>query len=291
MGFVIVHNPEAGGAVQGVVERAARRLPDADLVPLWPEADLAGAVPEAAREGHIVIAAGGDGTVNAVVQHLAGRGTLGILPAGTFNHFARDLGLRDEEAALAALEGGRAVQVDLGCASGRYFVNGVGMGVYPDTVREREEAAGEGRLGPWPAIVAASLRALRGARPLVGTVEADGDARGVAAWILFVGNNRYEAGPAGMRGRPRLDEGVLDLWLVLAGSRALGRLRVARKLLTHREWRAGRVVNRSAARVAVRLRSAPRLVARDGEVEGPVAGMEAEIAPRALRVLIPPEDG
>lgn len=289
MSYVIVYNPQAGDAADGLVERARARLADADLLPLRPDTDLTAAVAEAVGGGRTVVAAGGDGTVNVVVQHLAGRGTLGVLPAGTFNHFARDLGLRDEEAALAALEGGREAEVDLGRADGRYFVNGVGMGLYPDSVREREEGEGEGRLGPWPAILAASFRALRGARPLVGTIEADGHARALAAWILFVGNNRYEAGPAGMRGRHRLDEGVLDLSLVLAGRRALSRVRVARKLLVHEEWGTGRMVHRVADRVAVRLRAGARLLARDGELEGPTEALEAEIVPGALRVLVPEE--
>jgi diacylglycerol kinase family enzyme len=285
--YVIVFNPEAGGPADGLVERAASRLADVDLLPLHPGTDLGPLIGEAAAEDRTVVAAGGDGTINTVVQHLAGRGTLGVLPGGTFNHFARDLGLRDEEAALAALEGGTAAEVDLGRADGRFFVNGLGMGLYPDSVREREESEGEERLGPWPAILAASYRALRGADPLVGRIEADGDARALAAWILFVGNNRYEAGPAGMRGRERLDEGVLDLSLVLAGPRSLSRIRVARKLLMHKEWRTGRVVHRVAERVAVRLEAGARLVARDGELEGPTEALEAEIVPKALRVLVP----
>lgn len=287
MGYLIVHNPESGSAARDLIERARERLHDTDVLALGPGTDLAAAVAGAVDRDHAVVAAGGDGTVNAVAQHLVGRGTMGILPAGTLNHFARDLGLKDEDAALEVLEKGAVREVDLGRAGDRYFINHVGMGLYPEMVRERQEIDE----GPWrwPATMKASLRSLRRARPLVGEIDADGDARSMAAWILFVGNNRYEATPAGMRGRLRLDEGVLHVWLVLAGRRALSRIRVARKLLTHREWRAGQTVHRDALRIEVRLRDRPRLISRDGELEGPSTTLEAEIVPRALRVLAPPD--
>src|SRR6266496_3487397 len=78
-----------------------------------------------------LVAAGGDGTVNAVVQHLVARGTLAVLPGGTLNHFARDLGVRNPERALEALERGEPRPVDLGRVDGKVFVNGVGLGLYP----------------------------------------------------------------------------------------------------------------------------------------------------------------
>jgi diacylglycerol kinase family enzyme len=180
VGFLIVTNPEAGSLAAGeLIARARKRLPDAQMLELVPGVDLEDAVGRALSEGRVVVAAGGDGTVNSVVQHVAGRGTLGVLPVGTLNHFARDLGLRRPEDALEALQRGEVRSIDLGMANGAFFVNNVGLGLYPEGVRER--ARSEDRWGKVAASVGAASRLLRTAHPLVGTIQADGDRRGLFA--------------------------------------------------------------------------------------------------------------
>src|SRR5690242_13341436 len=95
---------------------------------------------EAVRGGPpIVVAAGGDGTVNALASLLRGKPTaLGILPLGTLNHFARDLGIPLElKDAAAVIAGGRTIDVDVGEVNGRTFVNNASLGLYPAIVQER----------------------------------------------------------------------------------------------------------------------------------------------------------
>ncbi len=131
-GYLLVRNPQSGSqADEELAAEARRRLPDVDSFDLEPRADLAGAIDRALLEDRVVVAAGGDGTVNAVAQHLVARGTLGILPGGTLNHFARDLGVRDPARALQALERGQPRAVDLGRVDGRVFVNSASLGLYP----------------------------------------------------------------------------------------------------------------------------------------------------------------
>ncbi|HEX6208539.1 MAG TPA: diacylglycerol kinase family protein [Actinomycetota bacterium] len=280
MSFLIVSNPEAGSAEEGMADRALHLLPDAEAFHLEPDADLGRAVDEAVRDDRVVVAAGGDGTVSACVQHLVGRGTLGVLPAGTRNHLARDLDLNDEEAALAALKERRTSRVDLGRLDDRHFINNVALGLYPQLVEKRERD--EERIGRWPAMLRAASRVLREGEPVVGTIAADGDARKVGAWMVFVGNNRFLTTPGRIGRRERLDEGVLDLRLLLVGTRA----RLAYSVVRGRTWGPRRVVRREARRVELRLLQEGAL-AVDGEVEEPVRRAEIEIVPRALTLVVP----
>lgn len=277
MSFLIVSNPHAGPEEGELAHRALGALPDAAPFSLEPDADLRAAVDEAVRDDRVVVAAGGDGTVSAVAQHLVGRGTLGVLPAGTRNHFARDLRVADEEAAIVALKKGETAAIDVGRLGDRHFVNNVALGLYPELVEERERD--EERIGRWPAMIRAAVRVLRESEPVVGTIEADGDARELGAWMVFVGNNRFGIRPGR---RERLDEGVLDVRLLLVGPRA----RLAYRVLRGRAWGSRRIVRRDAQRVAVRL-GRRRPLAVDGEVEDPVQETEIEIVPGALRVVVP----
>lgn len=280
MSFLIVSNPEAGSAEDGLAHRAADVLPEAERFHLGPEADLGAAVDEAVRDDRVVVAAGGDGTVSAVAQHLVGRGTLAVLPTGTRNHFARDLGVADEETAIAALKDRRTEEIDVGRIGDRHFINNVAVGLYPQLVEERERD--EEHIGRWPAMLRAAARVLREGEPVVGTISADGDARRLGAWIAFVGNNRFMTTPGRLGRRERLDEGVLDVRLLLVGTRT----RLAYSVLRGRTWGARRIVRHEARRVDLRFVE-PRAIAVDGEVGDPVREVELEIVPRALRVVVP----
>lgn len=276
MSYLIVSNRSAGSTAAGIVERALRALPDADRVGL--DGDLGAAIRAAVAEDRVVVAGGGDGTVNAVIQHLGG-GTLGVLPGGTLNHFARDLGVGDEQAAIEALRARSTRRVDVGVAGDRRFVNTVSLGVYPEFVRERERH--EGRVGRWLASLRASGRALRAADPLTGDIAADGDRRRLAAWLVFVGNNRFDATPVSAGDRARLDGGVLDVRVLQAGPRSRLALSVAEG-----RARGRRHVRTDARRVDLRL-DRPHRVAVDGEVLEPVEELTVNIEPAGLRVVAP----
>jgi diacylglycerol kinase family enzyme len=252
---------------------------------------LPGAVDEAVAEGRVVVAAGGDGTVNAVAQLVVGKGTLGVLPAGTLNHFARDLGVDDTDAAFDALAAGRTRTIDVGKLNGRrFFLNNVGIGLYPEMVYRRDRVGQ--RAGKWLAAAGAAVRLLRESRPVTGTIIADDDPRILFAWMVFVGNNRFGTAPGHIGQRERIDEGILDVGLFLAGPRGARRSSVAWRVLRSRPWETStRVIRRQARRVEVRLAGEPQRMSWDGEAGDRVRGMEAEIVPRALRVVVAPEEG
>lgn len=287
--FLLVANPRSGeGKRSELARRARERLRDVEMLWLEPGVELGPAIQRAGREGRAVVAAGGDGTVNAVAQHVAGTETaLGVLPTGTLNHFARDLGVRDMDDAIEALAGGRVAEVDAGRADHRYFLNNAGMGLYPELVYERERH--EHRVGKWRAAIGAARRTLSGAEPTVGTIAADGDRKALLAWAVFVGNNRFGTQTGRIGTRERLDEGVLDLRLLTVGQRRASRTRFAWRVLRSRQWRGRRLVRREARRVEVRVVGEPRLVSWDGESGEPMSEIAFEIVPGAIRAIVPAE--
>jgi diacylglycerol kinase family enzyme len=289
MRCLLVLNPAAGSEeADAIAEHADRELGDVREVRLGDDGvDLEREISRGLEEGRVVLAAGGDGTVNAVVQHLVGtEATLGVIPAGTLNHFARDLGVERIDDAFAAILAGHTAAVDAGRAGNRYFVNNTTLGLYPEVVRERERY--EHRLGKWMALVRAALRVLRLAKPLEGTVTADGAPRALFAWILFVGNNRVAFAPGRIGRRPRLDEGVLDVRVMTAGRRAaLSRVSAAWTVFAAHFWRQQRVVRTYARTLDVDLLGDRRPLAFDGETGDPVASLRVEVLPGALRVIRP----
>jgi len=173
------------------------------------------AAASAARTGtEAVVAAGGDGTVNAVASALAGSDTpLGVLPLGTFNHFAKDLGIPlDAEAAVQTIARSHTKRVDVGGVNDRIFVNNCSLGVYPDVVMERESLRQQGHR-KWTAFAIATARVLRHYRGLIVTITAGGRTIGVPTPFLFVGNNEYQVEGLRLGKRTRLDRGRLFAYL------------------------------------------------------------------------------
>jgi diacylglycerol kinase family enzyme len=286
--YHLILNPTAGGdEARDLAGRLRTRLGDLTLTTLEDDVDLGSEVDLALSEERVVVAAGGDGTINSVCQHLVGRGTLGALPGGTLNHFCRDLGVRDLDTAIETLEHGHPVEIDVGKAGDRFFLNNTGMGLYPEVVHERERH--EHRFGKWRAAAQASLQVMRSADPLIGRIVADGDERALLAWVLFVGNNRFGTRPGRIGARDRLDQGVLDVRLLTLGTRKARRTRLAWRVLRGQPWSPRRIVRTEARSVDVNLETGPRLVSWDGESGEEFTSLHVEIHPRALKVLAPPD--
>lgn len=288
MRYHLILNPSAGkDDDRDLVEQLRTRLGDLTMTTLDDDVDLASEVDRALSEDRVVVAAGGDGTINSVSQHLVGRGTLGVLPGGTLNHFCRDLGVRDVDVAIDTLEAGRAKEIDVGKAGDRYFLNNAGMGLYPEVIYERERH--EHRFGKWRAAATASIRVMRSADPLIGRISADGDERALLAWVLFVGNNLFGTRPGRIGTRERLDQGVLDVRLLTLGTRKARRTRMAWRVLRGRPWSPRRIVRTEARELNVTLEAGPKLLSWDGESGEEVSSLHVEACPRALRVLTPPD--
>ncbi|MQY28930.1 bifunctional phosphatase PAP2/diacylglycerol kinase family protein [Nocardia aurantia] len=211
-GVVVLINDGAGTTNPQLSEVIRAELPDAEVLVL-PGDEMEEALRRAAGSARVVAVAGGDGTVNAAARHLAGTDVpLLVLPAGTLNHFAHELGVHTVDDALSALRAGHAVRVDVGRVDGRVFLNTCAFGLYTDLVAFR--GRWEGRIGKWPAMLAGMFHVLRRGQPQ--SVLIDGVPRLV--WMIFLGNGRYH--PAGFAPayRSRLDDGLLDVRIVEAGT-------------------------------------------------------------------------
>lgn len=208
------------------------------------QATVDGAVRSAGSQG-VVVAVGGDGTINAVASALRGSGnTLGVVPRGTFNYFARVHGIAlDEASAIGQLLDGQAHPVQVGRVNERLFLVNASLGLYPDLLQDRE--AFKHRFGRtrFVALGAGLLSLLHVHRQLSLWVDADGQAaRPMRASTLFVGNNRLQLERIGLPEAAQTGHSLLTalvlrsfrpgelLWMALRG--ALGRLGQAADL-TH----------------------------------------------------------
>ena len=222
--------------------------------------------------------AGGDGTVSAAAAVARETGLpLLVIPAGTFNHFAADLGVESARDALAALRDGEAVQVDLGLVGDRPFVNTSSTGVYVDLVNARRQL--EGVLGKRLAEVVALIGVLRRGRPHELVL----DGRRRRLWLYFAGNCRYVPQGTAPAYRPDLADGCLDIRIVEAT--VLARSRLVAAVLTgtlgrsrvYRSWRASSVDVRAAD-------GQPIWLSTDGEVATAESGFVHGKHPHALVV-------
>ncbi len=245
---------------------------------------------EAARTGccDAVVAGGGDGTIRSVAALLAGtRIPFGVLPLGTLNHFAADLGIPfDPAAAAAVIAEGHTETVDTATVNGRTFVNNSSIGLYPYMVLERERTRRRSALPKPLAMVWAALRVLRFFPLRRLSIPAAGRAPYRSPCVL-VGNNEYDlTGPA--RGRRRqMQDGVLSLYIADQQSR-LALVGFALRLLLGRIDPARDLKALTLGEFEIRSRRRRRLlVALDGEIETLRTPLRYATRPASLRVFVP----
>jgi diacylglycerol kinase family enzyme len=238
--------------------------------------------------GHPVVAAGGDGTVSAVASRLAGsRVPLGVLPMGTLNHFAKDLGIPlDLEGAVAVIAKGHIAAVDAAEVNGRVFINNSSLGLYPDIVLDRERQRRRLGRGKWRALLAASLHAARRYPVLSLKIDLDGQAYLRRSAFVFIGNNEYRMEGFEIGERPALDGGRLSLYVTQRTGR-FGLLRLALRALLRRLRQANDFDMLTAPSLVVDTRHSHMRVATDGEVTLMETPLHYRIRPGALRVIVP----
>ncbi|AYA19921.1 phosphatase PAP2 family protein [Streptomyces alfalfae] len=288
-GLIVVVNPSSGAQPQlaDPVRQIKTALPRAEVV-LYEEE--AGALPkvleeaarEAARRGGVLGVCGGDGTVNAAVAPaLRFDVPLMVLPGGTFNHFAADLGVDTIADACVAVGRGSAVRADVGRikplsglgpggrvhAEEAHFLNTFSLGSYPELVRSREHWSP--KIGGPPATLLGVLQILRTGRPLRAVV----NGRRRSMWLLFAGNGAYRSvGIAPVR-RHDLADGLLDVRIAHAGRFARSRLLAAAL--------AGQLT-----RTRVYAAAKPQRLVISGLPEGTHMAYDGEVTPAPPALLI-----
>jgi diacylglycerol kinase (ATP) len=233
-----------------------------------------------------VLAAGGDGTLNEVVQALAGTNVaLGYLPFGTVNIWARELKIPlDGAGAARAIASGRVEQFDLGIVNDRYFLLMAGIGFDGEVVKRAHglERYKE-RFGVLP-YIAAGLMAVPLYRGVDAELRYDGLIRRVQALMLVVGNTRLYGGHFHLTPNAVANDGWLDL-TVVKGRGPLSLLRQALPLIVARSVRGADVETHRVQELTVQTPE-PVLLQVDGEVVG-CTPARFSVAPRALRAIVP----
>lgn len=268
---------------------AALGVPLADEFPIGDAARLPETVHAAVADGcDLVVLGGGDGTVSAAVDHLAGTGVvLGVLPLGTANDFARTLEVpSDLDQACSTIATGKVVDVDLGLVEDNYFVNVASVGLSV-AVTEALSPRLKARLGPL-AYPVATMRAYRGHQPFVATLEfPDGDHERLELDDLVqvaIGNGRHYGGGNVVAPHAGIDDHALDVYAIRRG-RLRDHVSIARLFRDGSFVEHHNVVHLTTRRL--RLHADPdQRVNVDGEVVASTP-QEFAVSRNALEVLVP----
>jgi len=278
---IIFVNP-AAGPDDLTVDELRNRFSGHDVLECSPD-EVAERTADAVKRGvDFVGVAGGDGTIRCAAEALTGTDVpLLPIPAGTRNHFAKDVGVPEIDDAVDAARG-EIMRVDVGEVNEHRFINNSSIGIYPRIVVRRE--AHEKRLPKGVANVVAVWEQVRRRGQRFGV---DVDGRSYQAWMVFVGNGRYGEGLIDLADREALDGNQLDVRIALADkpmarvrlllARLFGRL-VHSQLLEH--------MVTSAVTIDVDGKGAVE-VALDGEVERLETPLRYRSLAGELSVLVP----
>jgi diacylglycerol kinase family enzyme len=296
--MIVIVNAGAGNRRSGESPRdeIARLFAAAGADPQIVEPDAQNDVTALARAAvksgvDTIVAAGGDGTISSVATELADTGkTLGVLPIGTLNHFAKDLRIPlDLRAAVETAINGRVVSVDAAEVNDRVFINNSSLGIYPHIVANREAQQERFARGKWPAFVWATMHALRRFPFLSLRVTLNDQQLVRKTAFLFVGNNEYEIAGFNLGARSCLDRGNLGLYLTHRTGR-WGLFRLALHALFGRVDQAKDFDAFCVEEATIESRRPRLLVARDGEVEWVETPLYYRTRRNALRVRVPAAD-
>ncbi|MEJ5989266.1 diacylglycerol kinase family protein [Ramlibacter sp. PS3R-8] len=300
--FFIVMNQGSGSgekdevrqAIEQVLDGASRRYRFVDVQP----GRILAACQQAARlakdEHGILVAAGGDGTINCAAQAAFTHDVpMAVIAQGTFNLFARQLGLALEAAeATRMLLAARPEPVQVGWVNQRLFLVNASVGLYPKLLADREQVKHKLGRRRWIAMLAALKSLLEWHRQLVLEVELDGQLKQVRTASVFVCNNRVQLQRIGIAddivaqvGEGRL-AGVtvrsIDLW---------AKLRMMAYAMAGRLGDERGVDSFTLRTLSVGSRRVRRMtVATDGEVQKMQLPLRFTVAPRPLRVMLPPAE-
>ncbi len=275
--------------IRGILDEAGRRytlMPVDDPTRLTETAQSA--VKRAQDEQGVVIAAGGDGTLNAVAATVLGKGVpFGILPQGTFNYFGRAYGIsQDTDVALRGFLQGHIEPVRVGQLNGRPFLVNASLGLYPTLLEDREaykQRFGRSRLvALWSGVVTL----LRAPRQLRLQLEEKGQVSDLRTPTLVVGNNKLQLEHVGIESQDLDRDRLVAMTVKPVGTLALYGLLV--RGLFSRLGEAEHVISFGFHRMTVRIRGRHRVkVAMDGEIFWMNTPLEFKVADDRLPLVVP----
>lgn len=242
------------------------------------------------RQG-VVVAAGGDGTINAVAAAVLGSGCpFGVLPQGTFNYFGRVHAIpQDTAAAARALLGASIEPVQAGQVNGRLFLVNASLGLYPQLLEDREAWKQQLGRSRFVAFLSGIATLLQSRRQLHLQIESEGKAVALCTPTLFVGNNHLQLSRVGIdeQQTDAVEQGQLAGIVV----RPIGTLALFGLLMRGLLGQLGEAENIdsfSFRRLTVTPRGLKRIkVATDGEIAWMRTPLVFEVAPQPLLLLVP----
>ncbi|MFW0792843.1 diacylglycerol kinase family protein [Gordonia sp. CPCC 205515] len=282
-GVVVVVNPESGdGTGRRVIDEIRRELPDAEIVETSPDDSVEQLLRDAASRAEVLAVGGGDGTV-ATAARIAfeQERPLAVFPAGTYNHFARDVGVPTVADTVAAIRDGDVTRIDLvRLGDNTIILNTASIGAYPHFVRTRTRL--QHKLARPFATAMALVATFRSDEPV--RIETNGKV--IETSLFLLGNSIYlPAGFAPSR-RLRIDDGLLDVRILDHGPRFAG-LRLAGALLAGRLERSPLYHELHVPEFTFRAVDEPIVVAHDGEVGDSYQEATFRVLYRALPVFRP----
>ena len=299
--LLVLLNPGSGandaGDIRDTLERVFQEAGRAfRFVPFDGPKDLARASEQAAAQARdgaaVLVAVGGDGTINTVAEAAWRAGCqLGVLPQGTFNLFGRDHGIpQDLEAAARALLQAEPQDVQVGEVNGRLFLVNASLGLYPQLLQDRESFKRQFGRHRWVAVISGLSTLFHWRRQLLLEIELDGQLRIVRTPTLFVGNNRLQLDRVGMPAEVagRVGEGRLAALM----ARPIGTWAMVLLMVRGAFGRLGEAEQVDAfafRRLTVNVLGMRKLkVAADGEVGVMAPPLHFTVSRRPLHLLLPP---
>jgi diacylglycerol kinase family enzyme len=237
----------------------------------------------------IIAVGGGDGTIGCAAGALIGaksKAKLAVLPLGTRNHLALELGCKDIATVAKAIAAGTTQRIDLGTVNGRAFINNASIGFYPEMVRQRD-AQRERGLPKWLANLPAAWVVLKRARHHRLHLTMEGHKQPVRTPMLFVGNNRYELAPTRLGKRKSLEDGLLSVYAVERRSPLRLAGFAARTLIGRADFERDFAAVGEVAKLKVEAHAGTVDIAIDGEVMRLKSPLVFTALPQALEVIVP----
>jgi len=271
------------------VEKALRAAGVDAEVELLSGGDCAVRAEAVAKRGDkLLIVGGGDGTISAAASALVGTETvLGVLPLGTLNHFARDLGIpADLDEAATLIASGKDRLVDVAEMNDRIFINNSAIGLYPLMVRDRDIQRKKLGRSKRLAMIVASIRTLARFNHQRLTLTVNDQKAQVDTPLLFVGNNDYRLDIGAAGERESLSDGQLFV-LVMRKKTRRGLIAASVRALFDRSGRDDMVTLDGVERLRVASHRSQLSVSLDGEVVHAKPPLDYRIRKKALRVIAP----
>ena len=282
-GVVLVINPASGsGTGARVIGEVRKALPKAEIVELGEGDDLQEVLRAAADRAEVLSVGGGDGTVScaAAVAVDAGR-PLAVFPAGTFNHFARDIGCGTVAKTVEAIRRGSVACVDLVCLNEvQTVINTASIGAYPKFVQTRKKL--EHKISKPLAGAYAMFHTLRRDEP----VRIKFDNKTVQTSLFFLGNSTYLPSGFAPSRRTRMDDGLIDVRILETGRR-FSKLRILASLALGRLERSPLYHELRVPEFRFTAVDGPTVLAHDGELGTECSEASFSVRYRVLPVFRP----